>query len=307
MGFFLSKNTSFKELLNKTFWKRLIPSLVLIIFFSIFKNWLYTDISLIDFFNEYQFSIVGLFKDIFVWTTSSPTGHLWFLFSYFQIILLYPLLSNIIKDRKVCRYIIFVTIVFMLIKDIQVLLNPEFGIKDYYMMGIPFIYALTGYELYLNKDKFRNNRKLIFIAILIGIICQILRWLLQMQLFKVTAFNDYYYFWNTGLSFIFIICLIIVILSINIKGIRVTNVLEFISKRTFIIYLIHIVVLSYINSRHIAENFMIKIGLNFDFNALTLNQNLLVLSIRFIIVFSISFIIACLFHFIKMYILKKRK
>ncbi len=213
---------------------------------------------------------------------------------------MFPLLRLIVKDKKTRLYIILLSLSLMLICDFQELIQPSIKYQPFYLLSIPMVYVITGYEIYKHKEKIKGDYHLTILCIVFAIVVQLLRWLMQTKLFQIDINNNFYCFWSSGFSFLFSMSVIIGLLSINIKGKNINKVVSFLGQRTFVIYLIHNFVFHFLESRGISNQKIFQfLGLNFNIDTMSTFEEITYILVRIALVFGISLIIATLLYLIK--------
>lgn len=297
MGFFLFKNNSFKKLLKKTAINIILPSFVLLIFGEIFYPLISHKMSFNDWINNYKVDVKTIILNILRLTPTSNSGHLWYIFSYFKIILTFPILKMITESEKLTQYAVLLGFGTILYNDINVFFNPSFGFTNFGLFDTLIIFPLIGYEIYRRKDKIKENKKITLISILLIFIVEAIRFWLQYNMYKRNLSNNNYVFWNTSFGCIISILIILMGLSLKIKNAKVQKVISYIGERTFVIYLIHFLVVQYFNTTNLMNMLLDKLGYSFDnINEMTFMAEGIFTFSRVIIEFIFSLIIAILLH-----------
>ena len=76
------------------------------------------------------------------------------------------------------------------IQDIQkFVLIPDTAIKIFTMVDPTILYVLFGYELFVNKDKIKKNKKLCIISLVLFVLANVAKYKLEMQYMVI---NNYY-------------------------------------------------------------------------------------------------------------------
>lgn len=309
MGFFMFKAKSFTSILKKTFFTIIIPSFATLVITDILDPWLWNKESFLNTALNMQIDWIGIANIILSWGLliyGTLSAHLWYIFSYFQVILLFPILKLLIKENKFSVYIIIYTLITLVIKDLKIFFGNPWKIEEFYLLAIPAVFALTGYEIYKNKDKIKNNIKVAIISLGICITSIILRVIMQYHLFIREPENSLFYSWSGGFSFLTAASFIVFILSFDIKNKVINKVITFLGQRTFVIYLIHYMIIIFLESREIITTKVYDIiGVNASVTpSMSNGLELACLILRFIPVFVISLLIATLLHILKILIMK---
>ena len=96
MGMFYFRDISYKERLKKLFKKIIIPVIIMSIIIFYFYDFLLGNKSLLDSIDHPLNDYISLIKNNFlIWEQITYLGHLWYLYVYILIVLLYPVLNKI--------------------------------------------------------------------------------------------------------------------------------------------------------------------------------------------------------------------
>ena len=187
--------------------------------------------------------------------TVPVAAHLWYIYAYIQIILVFPLLQILCKDEKqnnlARRILIILAILNIFAKDFQKFwIIPNIGALEVFSILDPkLLMVLIGYEMFKIKDKIKNNRKYTLIGFLSFVLINILRYKAEMEymiinsLVKESAFIT----WDSMFGIISTISLFVCIYSIDIKNVVLNKIIPFLSSMTFGIYLIHFLIIAKID------------------------------------------------------------
>jgi surface polysaccharide O-acyltransferase-like enzyme len=101
---------------------------------------------------------------------NSLCAHLWYIFSHIKIVIWMPLLWLICKNESTPNLARRMAIVFgviaLILQDVQkFVVIPDFALNVFTMVDPVILYVLFGYELFINKDKIKNNKKLCVISL----------------------------------------------------------------------------------------------------------------------------------------------
>lgn len=302
-GFFLCNGRSYKKIWKSTLKRVVIPVIIFVLFAQIFFMFILNKQPLSWCFKNafINLNLQGICRTILtgdVVHINSLCAHLWYIFSYLKIVLWVPVLWLICKEdnnsKLARRMIISFGILAMVIKDIQrFAVLPVIGeIKTFQMLDIDIIYVLLGYEIFVHKDKIKNNKKVRILSGLFFVIINIIRYKIEMNymvlnnFFEITGretFADWRY---TSLSFISATALFMFLYSFDIKSEKMSKVINWIADKTFGIYLIHYLLLA-------------KIDL-YKFDAIgNFILELLYLAIGLVLIFTASLLITCVIRTIK--------
>lgn len=310
-GFFLCNGRSYKKIWKSTLKRVVIPVIIFVIFAQIFFMFILNKQPLSWCFKNafINLNLQGICRTILtgdVVHINSLCAHLWYIISYLKIVLWVPVLWLICKEdntpRLARRMIIGFGIFAMIIRDIQrFAVLPVIGeIKAFQMVDLDILYVLLGYELFVHKDKIKNNKKLCILSGLAFIAINVIRYKIEMNymvlnnFFEITGretFADWRY---TALSFISATSLFMFLYSFDIKGEKISKIINWIADKTFGIYLIHYLLLA-------------KIDL-YKFDAIgNFIYELIYLVVGLVVIFTASLLIVCLLRLIRDLIIKMFK
>lgn len=260
MGFFLpATKEPFWKSVGKTFCRILVPVLLLKISLQLLDSWIINEASLLECLAHPALSFTELLRPFLTlnFLEGNFSTHLWYITAYLRIVVLLPLLKLLTIEHplssKVCRWIIAINVIGMFVSDLQALFPSPFGtIGTFVIFDVSVTYVLIGYVLYQNQHYFINNWKyrILFLAAMVGI--NILRFILQCILFQRTLENDYFYYWTTAVSLIFTVCFAGLFLTFAREtSPHWSNVINYVGKKTYWIYLIHMGVYTFLDHRNV--------------------------------------------------------
>lgn len=308
LGFFLTNGRSYKKIWKSTLKRVVIPVLIFVIFAQIFFMFILNKQPIEWCFKNafINLNLRGIFRTILTGNVehiNSLCAHLWYIFSYLKITLWIPVLWLICKEdqnsKLARRMIIGFGVLATIINDIQrFACLPIIGkINAFQMVDLDILYVLLGYELFVHKDKIKNNKKVCIISAIAFAAINVIRYKIEMNymvlnnFFEITGretFADWRY---TSLSFISATSLFMFLYSFDIKNDKLSKVINWIADKTFGIYLIHYLLLA-------------KIDL-YKFDAIgNLVYELIYLAIGLVVIFTASLLIVCLLRLIKDCIVK---
>ncbi|MBQ0064389.1 MAG: acyltransferase [Firmicutes bacterium] len=250
MGFFLFNNDSYIKVLKKTTKNILLPALIVLFLSQLFYPWFYEKQSIASCFVPANFHLKNFLTSILYGRTElSGATHLWYIHSYFLVVLLFPILKWICpglknkeanqKTRNIRYFLIGFALVNMLINDLHINIPYYVPITDFIPISVPIVYAITGYTIYKNIERIRRNRKMIILFGANALIFEGIRYALHYMQLQKDITSAYFLNWSTSFSFIVVASLIIVLLSIPIPTGRLSKVIHFVGNQTFYIYLTH--------------------------------------------------------------------
>ncbi|MCR5186874.1 MAG: acyltransferase, partial [Clostridia bacterium] len=199
-GFFIINGREYKRIIKSTFFKVIIPSFIYVVFAQIFYMFIINKESFLWCLKKAftNLNLGGILESILkadVVPINSLCAHLWYIYSYIKIILWVPIIWLLCSDDKnprlARRMIIAFGIVGMLLVDIQKFVTFPFGnIALMQYVDRELIYVLLGYELFINKDKIKNNKKLCFGSIIAFILINIIRYKIENHYMVVNSFYN---------------------------------------------------------------------------------------------------------------------
>lgn len=261
-GFFLVNGRSYKKIWKSTFLKILLPTFIFIIFVQIFQPFILNQASFIDCIRNVNFSLVPIIQAILkadVKYLGSLCDHLWYIFSYIKIVIWIPILWLVCKETdnsKLARRIMLgLSFVSAILTDIQKFwIIPVVGeINILTIIPREIMYVLLGYELFVHKDKIKNNKKICIISLIGFIIVNLIRYKTEMFYMVLNYLTDIvgrpnFMEWRyTSLNIFSGIFLFLFLYSFEIKNEKISKILVWISDKTFGIYLIHYLILAKID------------------------------------------------------------
>lgn len=290
-GYFLfRKEKSYKYILKKSF-KLFFPAFIVIIITQILDPYFMGNRNVIDCLSSIDIkktisSILNYSSDI-----CKNTQFLFFVFEYIELLLFYPIYNLICKDtdncKKIRKYLILYTFITQLILPNIFEFIPNFSIALPQLIRIKYMYVFIGYDLYLymKKNQFKLNVKgklfCFFVYIEMGVLQTIL------FSYKKHLFPSSDTRFMTSESFtitISTIVLFLLIKSIDFSkiSIKTREIIVYISKQTYGIYLLHWIIMIYLFSTSLNDILFEKIG-NFS--------SVIIVIICFVISFIITVIV----------------
>ena len=310
------------KLLKKMFFNILIPFFILCIICLIFHDFIISKESFLYCLQNVDIKDIGYklllsIRHLDVGYLPGTAGHLWYIYSYVIIILVYPITRYILtKFPKFVTYILLLIFtILMIINDYYLFYgNPTYNIV-FQIIHKPIYYSAWGYVLYndimkklidekvkgdLNKKSLIINKPLFVISLLIYAISFI--FLLKTQI------NYYLYHYNNGTSAPYVYTswlslyslvltssFILIVYNINFDKIlneKVKDAIFYVSKMTLGIYLVHYLIKTKLESLGIQQQFFVD------------RPNILYHFAYFIvysfIIFVLSFIVVWIIDYIKL-------
>lgn len=258
-GFFLVNGRSYKKIWKSTIVKILLPSFIYILFAQIFYMFIVNKESFVWCLKNaiVNSNIVGICRSIVtgdVTSINTLCQHLWYIFSYVKIIIWIPILWLICKEEKTPklarRIVIFFGVLATIITDVQRFVPGLQAINTFQLVDREILYVLLGYELFVHKDKIKNNKKICIISSLAFLIINYLRYKIEIKYMVINSFTDIvgrenFIEWRyTFLNIISGLSVFMAIYSFEIKNETLSKIIVWLSDKTFGIYLIHYLILA---------------------------------------------------------------
>lgn len=261
-GFFLVNGRSYKKIWKNTAVKILLPSLLFVILTQAFYPFIVNQESFIWCIKNFNINPMGILKSILkadVTYLNSTCAHLWYIYSYVKIIIWIPILWLVCKETKESklarRIMMGLSVLKIVSVDIQRFVTlPVIGyINILTIIPTEILYVLLGYELFTYKDKIKNNKKICIFSLIGYIVINLLRYKIEMQYMVLNYLTDIvgrenFMEWKyTCINIISGLCLFMFLYSFEIKNKNISNIILWISNKTFGIYLIHYLILAKID------------------------------------------------------------
>ncbi|MDO4743027.1 MAG: acyltransferase [bacterium] len=238
LGFFYFSNKSTKKLFKRTAVKTVIPALVCVIVTQLLFAWATNTSGIVDSILNSKIKWRDIFNGIFRWTTAGIPGcdHLWFIFTYVQCILWFPLLRYLKNSKKSRYFIIALGLVSAFLSQLQNVVTLPISIIGYNIVPPAVLILLIGNEIYNHREKIRNNWMLRVAGIVLYFV---FHWILFLYLeHLIVTKSSHRGSWGDFIPIVSAVGISLFILSFDIKG-KTEKIVTFIGKRTFAVYLIH--------------------------------------------------------------------
>lgn len=285
MGMFYFRDIPYKVRLKKLFKRVVIPIIIISVFIFYFNDYLLGNKSLLGSIQHPLNDYIDLIRNnILVWEPLIDVGHLWYLYVYILLVLLFPILNKIREYIDTIDYkkVLIFFYILLLFNDIS--LNKLFLFSFHAFNGVFASLACfyTGYILHKNDDKLDNKSLIKYFLIFVFV--NLIRMIFTYIVMKGDPSNRELLKWYSSFGLIVVICLYMItrniFIRINVNKISEKILLHF-SKLTFYIYLVHCTVIRIIDSR----------GINI-FLLQKFNNHVVYFCVYTLIVFIISFIIS---------------
>ena len=310
LGFYYFIDIEYKKRMKQLFFKIIIPLIVFTLITFYFYRYLSGTHSLLQSMSHTKQEYIDLFKiGILEWSNPVLGGyHFWYLYVYILVVLIEPILEkvkNIIDksniDYKKCILFIIALLIF---NDLSY--NKFFYFNQVTFNGVlgASMFVIMGYILYSNIGKIKNNKKIGMLGLLLFLITNIIRCFIMC---KISVGNNpinepIYWFTSYGaLSVIGIIMFVYGILDKFLNKKIVYKGVTHIGKLVFYVYLVHVMVLTFLNSNGVNLSIIEQFE-NIKYNAIL--YQIIYTIIIFIISIVISEIILLIEKLIKMLINK---
>ncbi len=263
-GFFLANGRNYKKIWKSTIMKVLTPSIIYILFSQIFYMFIVNKESIMWCLQNIltNLNIVQIFKGILtgnLTVINTLCDHLWYILSYVKIIIWIPVLWLVCKEEKSSklarRIIIAFGIIATVITDIKRFITiPTIGaVKIFGLVDMELLYVLLGYELFVHKDKIKNNKKVFILSAIGFIIVNFIRYRIEMQYMVLNSYTNIvgrenFLGWQyTCLNIISGLFIFTSIYSLEIKSEKISKIIIWLADKTFGIYLIHYLLIAKID------------------------------------------------------------
>ena len=254
-GFFIANGRSYKKTWKGVWKKIIIPVAIYVLFAQIFYMFITNKQTIMWCLQNAiaNLNLQGILRAILtgeVIHINSLCAHLWYIFSHIKIVIWMPVLWLICKNEQTPnlarRMIMGFGMFSFIMQDIQKFITiPADSLKVFTMVDPAILYVLFGYELFVNKDKIKKNKKLCIISLILFVIANVAKYKLEMEYMVINNFYDIvgrssFLEWKyTSLNIISSICLFMALYSFEIKSERFSKIITWLSDKTFGVYLVH--------------------------------------------------------------------
>lgn len=254
MGFYLFKGTSFKKRLAGTIKSIIVPAFIYVVTAQLLSLWITGTTGLADSITHADFAI-NTFSGIFSWNAAAiPWGnHLWYLFTYVQIILWFPVLSLFCaqnqKANTIRRYLLAMAGIATILSDIQQIIHFDWGYTTWYSIlpNAVFI-VLLGYEIFQVRTQCLGNKKILVAGLLLYLIIHFILSYFQILLYKRDYTTGHVFSWDSSFAILGATGLTLFSFSINFRSNFAKKTITYLGANTFYIYLIHMLIIGKLSS-----------------------------------------------------------
>ncbi len=264
-GFFFFKK-GFADTLKRTLRGIVFPGVLVMLLSYQFAPFIRHEQSAFYCLTHINFDICMFITDLLSWGGSireNLAGHLWYIFTYLELVLAYPLLkplytysvnngnSNVDKNMlyagdKYCRYRWFI-IGFIFINQIIMDLNMTglislfpVQISPFMLYTAPAMLLMIGAEIGHLKQLIKSkSRKIGIIALIVCVMTFIARFFMQKLVFSYNQSQDFYLYWNCAFATVQSTAFVVMIMCMDLRENRIVNFIARAGRYTFYIYLLH--------------------------------------------------------------------
>ena len=298
LGFFFFKELDYRKKLINLLKRIVLPMALFSLVSFYFNDFLIGDSTFLQSVFHSKREYWNVIKDgaLRAWNIIPGTSHLWYLTVYILLTILFPALNGVkeyFKNKKILL-LISLFLVF-LINDLT--FNGLLGVSTTFT-GIngASLFLLTGWIIYSYKEKIIRFKLLPFIGLVIYIGANIIRVLIQYKCYFLEYIvTEEPVYWYTSYSMISVIGIIFIIFGCEkiLDKPIISNIINYLGRMTFSIYIIHMLILRSLNNRLDLGN---RIYEYVDRSSVSIFKYVIIYSI---IVFLISFILSVVISGIK--------
>ena len=253
MGMFYFWDISYKERLIKLFKRVIIPIIIMSIIIFYFNDFLLGKKTLLDSINHPLKDYKSLiWNNLLIWKPIEYLSHLWYLYVYILIVLLYPILNKIREYIDTLNYKKILVFFFIILVLNDLSLNRLLSFSHHAFQGVfsALIFFYTGYLLHKNDKDIKDKGFIKYIVIYI--IINLIRAIFVYIILKNHPTNRELIRWYT--SFGLVVSISLYMFTRNfIDRIKLNNIskkiISNLSKITLYIYLVHCNIMSIIKAR----------------------------------------------------------
>ncbi|SFG12833.1 acyltransferase family protein [Oribacterium sp. WCC10] len=257
-GFFFFRK-GFAETLKRSIRSIVIPGLVVMFLSYQFAPFIRTEQTFIYCLTHFSIGICNFLSDVFSWggnIRESVASHLWYIFTYLQLVLAYPLLKPLYTKVMIDgdqvdiyrRYRWFI-IGFIFLNQIVMDLNmtglisflPVY-IAPFMLYTAPAMLLMIGAEISWLKDYLSDskNRKIVLmVSLTVLIVVFAVRFMFQRLVFSLNQTQDFYLYWNCAFATVQSTAFIVLISCFDFHTGKVAGCIARVGRYTFWIYLVH--------------------------------------------------------------------
>ena len=254
------------KMLKKFFINIFIPFIIICIITLIFHDYLISKNSFVYCIKNININYIAeklwlSIKTFDVAPLPGTAAHLWYIYSYAIIIIVYPITRYVLTKMTKCigYIIILILTICMVINDYHLYFGDPTYNKIFQIIHKPIYYSACGYVLYndiikkyIDNKEITNktlviNKKIFFISIFVYIVTFVLLFLTQVG-YDLGTNNGYVYTsWLSLYSLVLTTAFILIIYNINVERFlndKIKNTIYFLSSKTLGIYLVHYLIIT---------------------------------------------------------------
>lgn len=235
-GFFMFDNYDYKHVLQRTLKTVVLP-------LSAFSAFIFL-------FGEHGLGIKDVIRSVLVWENPFATHvQLWYLYIYILLMIVSPMVYAFIQylkeDVQREKWFMVITFAFLIVNDIS---NNQLAVFSHHTINalVPAMILMIWGNIIYRKIKDTNlTTKHATMAAVVLVLCNVLRWGIQIVRSSTGVDGIHIYFWFTSIALVVVCCLIVIIFAVlqnkrrNKKWARIINSL---ASYTFMIYMLHMLV-----------------------------------------------------------------
>lgn len=243
---------SYKTILRNLCRRVIVPTIVAGVISQVLYKWINSNswAFSIELLSRPNFKAIvnGLFQhNMGLWNNLSDIY--WYVLEYAVICLWFPVIKTIVVSKNGERLIagvIFWTSLNLLVRDAFYILHAigiNYSLYTYVPVPIPIIMVLLGYMMFKRIRDFSSKCPLV-LSVFIYILLITFRVVFQSVLYKHNINQMVFVRYDCGLSIVTVFSLYLLIWKIDFSRYKlIRNILSFVSKQTFTIYLIHYMII----------------------------------------------------------------
>ena len=252
-GMTFYRNASFAGLLKKSFFRLFLPTVLYMIGMRLLTPMLEENKTFWQCITEFPLKEFAL-----RFLTFSAGGyygqHLWYMFTYFGLILLFPLLKLLASEespalQKSRRYLILLALAALLVEDGFAFFTGRGTVLPAVVPAA--LLTLIGYEIERNKEGLRTKKAVPVIAGAAFLILFAIRWLFAYRIlhFGADTMENQVFVWQSFTSVLSAVSLVVFVISLRKTGRKENRLLSAFGKVSFYVYLFHLPIYVFLDNR----------------------------------------------------------
>lgn len=254
-GYFLfSKDRSIKTIYKKLLLSLVLPTLATILFWVVFNDVIENQNTVLGCITNIRLeSFLQIFRGLLNWDYSMVKNgfYLWFMFALIKIYIAYPVIKLLCVDEpernKIRRYVMLLLgISEILFPTIEGLTNNNLMLYGYSVFcDYSFLYVFLGYEFYLFFRKNDIRRSWSLYGLCAYIVGSLLTYFASVfiDIPYDGVFNELFFNYNFCFVFISAVGFFMFFRNMKFSNMKINGIISFLGQRTFILYLIHYIVI----------------------------------------------------------------